>query len=69
MNSTQFANANTNPSGWPPSRIAVISATPVTVSASAPALRRVRAPAAASTMVPRNSIAPTVDSGNRSTAR
>jgi hypothetical protein len=69
MNSAQLANAKTNPSGWPANLTTVIRATPPTVSASAPALRRVRAPAAARTMVPRNSIVPTVASGSRSTAR
>ena len=69
MNSAQLANAKTNPSGWPVMRIAVMVATPAVVSASAPALRAVRAPAAARITVPRNSIAPTVDSGSRATAR
>jgi len=69
MNRAQLANANTKPSGWPPSRIAVTAATPAVVRASAPALRQVRAPAAARTTVPRNSIALTVDSGSRATAR
>ena len=50
-------------------RIEVMAITPAVVSASAPALRQVRAPAAARITVPRNSIAPTVDSGSRSTAR
>jgi hypothetical protein len=44
-------------------------ATPAVVTARAAALRTVRAPAAARITVPRNSIAPTVDSGSRSTAR
>ena len=66
INSPQLAK--TNPSGCPVIRIAVIAATPAVVSASAPALRAVRAPAAASITVPGNSIAPTVDSGSRSTA-
>ena len=50
-------------------RIKVMVITPAVVSARPPALRQVRAPAAARTTVPRNSIAPTVDSGSRSTAR
>jgi hypothetical protein len=44
-------------------------ATPAVVSARDPALRLVRAPAAARITVPPNSIALTVDSGSRSTAR
>jgi hypothetical protein len=69
MNSTQLPNAHTNPSGCPSRRIAVIVATPAMVSASATALRQVRVPMTASSTVPRNSMAPTVDSGSRSTAR
>ena len=69
MNSAQLAKAKTNPSGCPVSRIAVMAATPAVVSARAAALRGVRDPAAARITVPRNSIAPTVDSGSRSTAR
>ena len=69
MNSAQFAKAKTNPSGWPVMRTAVMAATPPVVRMRARALRGVRAPAAARMTVPRNSIAPTVDSGSRSTAR
>lgn len=69
MNSAQLANAKANPSGCPASLIAVTAVTPAVVSARAAALRRVRAPAAARITVPRNSIAPTVDSGSRPTAR
>ena len=69
MKPTQSPNANTKPSGWAVSRNAVSAATPATVSVRAAALRRVRAPAAASTTVPRNSMAPTVASGSRATAR
>ena len=69
MNSAQFAKAKTNPSGCPVTRTAVMAATPAVVSRRATALRGVRAPAAASSTGPRNSIAPTVDSGSRSTAR
>ena len=69
MNSAQFTKAKTNPSGCPVTRIAVMAATPAVVRMSAAALRGVRAPAAARITVPRNSIAPTVDSGSRSTAR
>jgi hypothetical protein len=69
MNSAQLANAKTNPSGRPVTRIAVMVITPAVVRARAPALRRVRVPAAARATVPPNSIAPTVDSGSRSTAR
>ena len=69
MKPAQLANAKTKPSGSPASRTSVRAATPPTASASASRLRRVRAPAAARTTVPRNSIAPTVDSGSRSTAR
>jgi hypothetical protein len=69
MNSAQLANAKAKPSGWPASRITVIVMTPAVVSARAAALRAVRAPAAARITVPPNSIAPTVDSGSRSTAR
>ena len=69
MNSAQLANAKANPSGCPVNRIAVTAATPAVVSARAAALRGVRAPAAARSTGPPNSIAPTVDSGSRSTAR
>ena len=69
MKQAQLPNANTNPSGWAASWITVSNATPPTVRARAAALRRVRAPAAASTIVPRNSIAPTVASGSRAMAR
>lgn len=69
MNNAQLANANANPSGWPASLTAVIAATPAVVSTTAVILRPVRAPAAARSTVPPNSIAPTVASGNRATAR
>ena len=69
MNSAQLAKAKTKPSGWPVMRIEAMVTTPAVVSTRAPVLRRVRAPAAARITVPRNSIAPTVDSGSRSTAR
>lgn len=69
MNSAQLAKAKANPSGCPVRRIAVMVATPAVVSPRAPALRTVRAPAAARITVPRNSIALTVDRGSRSTAR
>ncbi|HZR48442.1 MAG TPA: hypothetical protein VFB06_02890 [Streptosporangiaceae bacterium] len=69
INSTQLPKANTNPSGWPVSRIDVTSATPPVVSTRATAFRPVRVPMIARSTVPRNSMAPTVDSGRRSTAR
>ena len=69
MNSAQLPNANANPSGCPAMRMPVIVATPATASARAAALRLVLAPRAASSTVPRNSMAPTVASGSRSTAR
>jgi len=69
MKPAQLPNANTNPSGSAVSRIAVSVATPPIVSARAATFRGVRAPAAASAIVPRNSIAPTVASGSRATAR
>ena len=69
MNSAQLANAKAKPSGWPARRAAVMVITPAVVSVRAAALRAVRAPAAARITVPQNSIAPTVDSGSRSTAR
>ena len=65
----QLANANTNPHGSPDSRTFVSTATPVTATIRAAMLRRVRAPSAARTTIPRNSTAPTVESGSRSTAR
>jgi hypothetical protein len=69
MNSVQFANAKTKPRGCPVTRIEVIVTTPAVVSTRAPALRQVLAPPAARSTVPRNSMAPTVDSGSRATAR
>ena len=69
MKPRQLAKANANPTGSPASRMAVSVATPPTARARASRLRRVRAPAAASTTVPRNSMAPTVASGSRSMAR
>ena len=50
-------------------RIVVMVITPAVVSTIAPVLRQVRTPAAARITVPRNSMAPTVDNGSRSTAR
>ena len=69
MNSAQLANAKAKPSGAAEMLNVVMVATPAVVSVSAPALRQVRTPAAARITVPRNSMAPTVDSGSRSTAR
>ena len=69
MKPAQLAKAKTNPNGSPEIRALVSATTPATASASAATFRLVRAPTAASTMMPRNSIAPTVASGIRSTAR
>ena len=67
MNPKQLANAKTNPQGSASSRTSVSPPTPATTSSNASAFRDVRAPAAASTTTPRNSMAPTVESGSRST--
>jgi hypothetical protein len=69
MNRTQLPKAYRNPSGWPAKRTSVIAATPIVVRARARTLRLLRAADAASSTVPRNSTAPTVDSGSRASAR